>query len=289
MHVVAAAITLGEDVKDRARTEHLDAGHADMRAATAAGLGHERSDRGREFLRIKVEGRDVLQAGGRDMRAVRRTAQMIFQDPFASLNPRITIGSAIAEPMLAHGLMGKREAKARVVELLDQVGLSAAMAERFPHEFSGGQRQRVSIARALALDPKLIVADEAVSALDVSVKAQVCNLLLDLQEKRGLSYLFISHDMAVVERMSHRVAVMYLGEIVEIGPRAAIFDNPQHPYTQRLIAAVPIPDPSRRGKARPPLGEEIRSPVRPFDYVPPKRIYREVPSGHFVQETAAAA
>ncbi|MDG3579650.1 ABC transporter ATP-binding protein [Rhizobium sp. YJ-22] len=238
---------------------------------------------------IKVEGRDVLQAGGRDMRAVRRTAQMIFQDPFASLNPRITIGSAIAEPMLAHGLMGKREAKARVVELLDQVGLSAAMAERFPHEFSGGQRQRVSIARALALDPKLIVADEAVSALDVSVKAQVCNLLLDLQEKRGLSYLFISHDMAVVERMSHRVAVMYLGEIVEIGPRAAIFDNPQHPYTQRLIAAVPIPDPSRRGKARPPLGEEIKSPVRPFDYVPPKRIYREVSSGHFVQETAAAA
>jgi len=238
---------------------------------------------------IKVEGRDVLQAGGRDMRAVRRTAQMIFQDPFASLNPRITIGSAIAEPMLAHGLMGKREAKARVVELLDQVGLSAAMAERFPHEFSGGQRQRVSIARALALDPKLIVADEAVSALDVSVKAQVCNLLLDLQEKRGLSYLFISHDMAVVERMSHRVTVMYLGEIVEIGPRAAIFDNPQHPYTQRLIAAVPIPDPSRRGKARPPLGEEIRSPVRPFDYVPPKRIYREVSSGHFVQETAAAA
>ena len=225
---------------------------------------------------IKVEGRDVLQAGGRDMRAVRRTAQMIFQDPFASLNPRITIGSAIAEPMLAHGLMGKREAKARVVELLDQVGLSAAMAERFPHEFSGGQRQRVSIARALALDPKLIVADEAVSALDVSVKAQVCNLLLDLQEKRGLSYLFISHDMAVVERMSHRVAVMYLGEIVEIGPRAAIFDNPQHPYTQRLIAAVPIP-------------EEIRSPVRPFDYVPPKRISREVSSGHFVQETAAAA
>ena len=238
---------------------------------------------------IKVEGRDVLQAGGRDMRAVRRTAQMIFQDPFASLNPRIPIGSAIAEPMLAHGLMGKREAKARVAELLDQVGLSAAMAERFPHEFSGGQRQRVSIARALALDPKLIVADEAVSALDVSVKAQVCNLLLDLQEKRGLSYLFISHDMAVVERMSHRVAVMYLGEIVEIGPRAAIFDNPQHPYTQRLIAAVPIPDPSRRGKARPPLGEEIRSPVRPFDYVPPKRIYREVSSGHFVQETAAAA
>ncbi len=219
---------------------------------------------------------------------MRRTAQMIFQDPFASLNPRISIGSAIAEPMLAHKLMGRREATERVAELLGQVGLSPAMADRYPHEFSGGQRQRISIARALALDPKFIVADEAVSALDVSVKAQVSNLLLDLQEQRGLAYLFISHDMAVVERMSHRVAVMYLGEIVEIGPRKAIFDSPQHPYTQRLISAVPIPDPSRRGGARPPLSEEIKSPVRPLDYVPPKRVYREVSPGHFVQEPLAA-
>ncbi len=233
---------------------------------------------------IVIGGQDVTKAGTRELRTMRRTSQMIFQDPFASLNPRITVGSAIAEPMLAHGLMGRKDAKARVAELLEQVGLSAAMADRHPHEFSGGQRQRISIARALALDPKFIVADEAVSALDVSVKAQVSNLLLDLQEKRGLAYLFISHDMAVVERMSHRVAVMFLGEIVEIGPRAAIFDNPQHAYTQRLISAVPIPDPSRRGQTPPPLTEEIKSPVRPFDYVAPKRTYREVSPGHFVQD-----
>ena len=233
---------------------------------------------------IVIGGQDVTKAGTRELRTMRRTSQMIFQDPFAALNPRITGGSAIAEPMLAHGLMGRKDAKARVAELLEQVGLSAAMADRHPHEFSGGQRQRISIARALALDPKFIVADEAVSALDVSVKAQVSNLLLDLQEKRGLAYLFISHDMAVVERMSHRVAVMFLGEIVEIGPRAAIFDNPQHAYTQRLISAVPIPDPSRRGQTPPPLTEEIKSPVRPFDYVAPKRTYREVSPGHFVQD-----
>ncbi|TNM63683.1 ABC transporter ATP-binding protein [Aliirhizobium smilacinae] len=233
---------------------------------------------------IVIGGQDVTKAGTRELRTMRRTSQMIFQDPFASLNPRITVGSAIAEPILAHGLMGRKDAKARVSELLEQVGLSAAMADRHPHEFSGGQRQRISIARALALDPKFIVADEAVSALDVSVKAQVSNLLLDLQEKRGLAYLFISHDMAVVERMSHRVAVMFLGEIVEIGPRAAIFDNPQHAYTQRLISAVPIPDPSRRGQTPPPLSEEIKSPVRPFDYVVPKRTYREVSPGHFVQD-----
>ncbi|MND61145.1 Glutathione import ATP-binding protein GsiA [compost metagenome] len=233
---------------------------------------------------IVIGGQDVTKAGTRELRTMRRTSQMIFQDPFASLNPRITVGSAIAEPILAHGLMGRKDAKARVSELLEQVGLSAAMADRHPHEFSGGQRQRISIARALALDPKFIVADEAVSALDVSVKAQVSNLLLDLQEKRGLAYLFISHDMAVVERMSHRVAVMFLGEIVEIGPRAAIFDNPQHAYTQRLISAVPIPDPSRRGQTPPPLTEEIKSPVRPFDYLAPKRTYREVSPGHLVQD-----
>ena len=233
---------------------------------------------------IMIDGQDVTKAGSRALRDMRRTSQMIFQDPFASLNPRITVGSAIAEPILAHGLMGRRDAKARVAELLEQVGLSANMADRHPHEFSGGQRQRISIARALALEPKFIVADEAVSALDVSVKAQVSNLLLDLQQEHGLAYLFISHDMAVVERMSHRVAVMFLGEIVEIGPRAAIFDNPQHPYTRRLISAVPIPDPARRGQTPPPLSEEIKSPVRPFDYVVPKRTYREVSPGHFVQD-----
>ncbi len=236
---------------------------------------------------ITVDGQDVAKARSGALRAMRRTSQMIFQDPFASLNPRITVGSAIAEPMLAHGLMGRREAKERVAELLQQVGLSAAMADRHPNEFSGGQRQRISIARAIALQPKLIVADEAVSALDVSVKAQVSNLLLDLQEQHRLAYLFISHDMAVVERVSHRVAVMFLGEIVEIGPRAAIFDNPQHAYTRRLISAVPIPDPARRSQLNPPLDEEIKSPLRPHGYVPPQRTYREVSPGHFVQEAAA--
>nr|CAD6424398.1 ABC transporter ATP-binding protein [Rhizobium sp. Q54] len=254
--------------------------------------GCGKSTTGRAILRlltpaagsIVIDGQDVTKAGRRELRVMRRTSQMIFQDPFASLNPRITVGSAIAEPILAHGLMGRKEAKARVSELLEQVGLSATMADRHPHEFSGGQRQRISIARALALEPKFIVADEAVSALDVSVKAQVANLLLDLQQKHGLAYLFISHDMAVVERMSHRVAVMLLGEIVEIGPRSAIFDNPQHPYTRRLISAVPIPDPAQRGQMAPPLSEEIKSPVRPLDYVAPKRAYREVSPGHFVQE-----
>jgi len=157
------------------------------------------------------------------------------------------------------------------------------MASRFPHEFSGGQRQRLCIARALAMAPQIIVADEAVSALDVSIKAQVINLMLDLQESMGLSYLFISHDMAVVERMSHRVAVMYLGEIVEIGPRQQIFENPQHPYTKRLLAAVPIPDPARRGIRRGLSNEEIKSPVRSLSYVPPKRDYVEVSPGHLVQ------
>ncbi|MCJ9729620.1 ABC transporter ATP-binding protein, partial [Bradyrhizobium sp. PRIMUS42] len=152
-----------------------------------------------------------------------------------------------------------------------------------PHEFSGGQRQRVCIARALSLGPKLIVADEAVSALDVSVKAQVVNLMLDLQASMGLAYLFISHDIAVVERMSHRVAVMYLGEIVEIGPRASVFGNPQHPYTRKLMAAVPVPDPARRGTRREVSNDEITSPVRAPDYQPPVRQYREVSPGHVVQ------
>jgi peptide/nickel transport system ATP-binding protein len=157
------------------------------------------------------------------------------------------------------------------------------MAGRFPHEFSGGQRQRICIARALAVRPKLIVADESVSALDVSVKAQVINLMLELQAGLRLAFLFISHDMAVVERVSHRVAVMYLGEVVEIGPRAAIFGNPQHPYTKKLLAAVPIPDPTRRREKHPISNDEIKSPIRAVDYVPPERLYREVSPGHVVQ------
>jgi peptide/nickel transport system ATP-binding protein len=232
---------------------------------------------------IEIDGMDLTSANKRELLAIRRSAQMIFQDPFASLNPRIKIGSAIAEPIIAHGLAGKKEAKERVAVLLNEVGLAADMADRYPHEFSGGQRQRISIARALALKPKFIVADEAVSALDVSVKAQVSNLLLDLQEQQGLAYLFISHDMAVVERVSHRVAVMFLGEIVEIGPRKSVFDNPQHAYTKKLIAAVPIPDPTRKAASRVENNAELRSPIRALDYVAPKRIYNEVSEGHFVQ------
>ncbi len=235
---------------------------------------------------IRVGGEDLLSADAGRMRAMRRTAQMIFQDPFASLNPRLSVGAAIAEPILSHKLMTRAQAKDRVADLLTKVGLSPDVATRFPHEFSGGQRQRISIARALALEPRLIVADEAVSALDVSVKAQVANLLLDLQEEMGLAYLFISHDMAVVERMSHRVAVMYLGEIVEIGPRRSVFDQPRHAYTRRLIDAVPLPDPARRGHLPPALSEEIKSPLRPLDYVPPPRRYEEVAPDHFVLQPA---
>jgi len=215
---------------------------------------------------------------------MRRQAQMIFQDPFASLNPRMRVGDAIAETMVAHHIRPIGGIPARVAELMRQVGLAPEMAERFPHEFSGGQRQRVCIARALALNPRLIIADEAVSALDVSIKAQVVNLMLELQQRLGVAYLFISHDMAVVERISHRVAVMYLGEIVEIGPRADVFGNPQHAYTKKLLSAVPVPDPARRHLQRQIANDEIRSPVRAPDYVPPQRNYVEVSPGHLVQQ-----
>jgi peptide/nickel transport system ATP-binding protein len=194
----------------------------------------------------------------------------------------MNVGAAIAEPLLINKLATRSEARDKVAELLRRVGLQPDMASRFPHEFSGGQRQRICIARALAVEPRLIVADESVSALDVSVKAQVINLMLELQARMKLAYLFISHDMAVVERVSHRVAVMYLGEIVEIGPREAIFGNPQHPYTKRLLAAVPIADPTRRHEKNPVSNDEIKSPVRAADYIPPIRQYREVSPGHAV-------
>ncbi|AWB24986.1 ABC transporter ATP-binding protein [Methylobacterium currus] len=253
--------------------------------------GCGKSTTGRSVLRliepvagsVLLDGEDVLGLSPAALRACRRRMQMIFQDPFASLDPRMSVGSAIAEPLLINRLCSRSEARARAADLLRRVGLKPEMASRFPHEFSGGQRQRICIARTLALEPRLIVADESVSALDVSVKAQVVNLMLDLQASLGLAYLFISHDMAVVERVSHRVAVMYLGEIVEIGPRAAIFGAPQHPYTKKLIAAVPVPDPGRRRQLHAVRSDEIKSPIRPVDYVPPERLYREVSPGHVVQ------
>ncbi|RXT51575.1 glutathione ABC transporter ATP-binding protein GsiA [Bradyrhizobium betae] len=253
--------------------------------------GCGKSTTGRSILKLTepdsgtvlIDGQDVLAMNARTLRDFRKHMQIVFQDPFASLNPRMSVGTAIAAPLLANGLATASQARDEVADLLVRVGLTADMAARFPHEFSGGQRQRICIARALALGPKLIVADEAVSALDVSVKAQVVNLMLDLQASMGLAYLFISHDIAVVERMSHRVAVMYLGEIVETGPRASVFGNPQHPYTKKLMAAVPVPDPSRRGVKRETSNDEIRSPVRAPDYQPPVRQYREVSPGHVVQ------
>ncbi len=235
-----------------------------------------------EAGKVSLDGYDVLSLDPTGLRSLRRSVQMIFQDPFSSLNPRMSVGSAVAEPMIKHRIASPSEARRKAAELLERVGLSPAMMERYPHEFSGGQRQRVAIARALALNPKVIVADESVSALDVSIKAQVCNLLMDLQEQFKIAFLFISHDMAVVERVSHRVAVMYLGEIVEIGPRSDIFANPQHPYTKKLMAAVPVPDPARRGIRRNAGTDELKSPVRPVGYVPPPREYREVSPGHLV-------
>ena len=252
--------------------------------------GCGKSTTGRSLLRlvdiaggnIEFEGRDIAKLPTDALRTVRRDIQMIFQDPFASLDPRLTVGFSIAEPLYVHEVAGGREAEERVAWLLEHVGLAGEHARRYPHEFSGGQRQRIAIARALALNPRVIVADEAVSALDVSIQAQIVNLLLDLQAEFGVSYLFISHDMAVVERVSHRVAVMYLGQIVEIGPRRAIFEDPQHPYTRKLMSAVPVADPSRRRRERALSSEEIPSPIRAVGDEPEVAPLAEVAPGHFV-------
>ncbi|WP_409375031.1 dipeptide ABC transporter ATP-binding protein [Verminephrobacter aporrectodeae] len=237
--------------------------------------------------RIELDGQDIGSLRGAAMQTLRRHIQFIFQDPFASLNPRMTVGDSIMEPLLIHGVARGRAARERVRWLMDKCGLLPEMGARYPHEFSGGQRQRICIARALALNPKVVIADESVSALDVSIQAQIVNLLLSLQRELGLSYLFISHDMAVVERISHRVAVMYLGQIVEIGPRRSIFENPQHAYTRKLIAAVPSADPRRRQRQQSLLADEIPSPVRTAgDEAIVVAPLVQVSAGHFVARHA---
>jgi oligopeptide transport system ATP-binding protein len=211
---------------------------------------------------VFFENRDVLKLGNNELRETRREMQIIFQDPYASLNPRLTVLSIISEPLKIHKIGNKIEQKDRVAELLSKVGLDPNYMYRYPHEFSGGQRQRLGIARALALNPKLIIADEPVSALDVSVQAQVVNLLQDLQKEFGLTYLFISHGLAVVEHISNRVAVMYLGKIVEIAESSELYENPLHPYTKALLSAIPIPDPKQK-RERVILKGDVPTPINP--------------------------
>ncbi|NLJ86130.1 MAG: dipeptide ABC transporter ATP-binding protein [Firmicutes bacterium] len=211
---------------------------------------------------VWFEGRNVLELGREEMRELRRDMQIIFQDPYASLNPRMTVGDIIGEPMQIHGIAKGQEKERRVQELLEVVGLASYHARRYPHEFSGGQRQRIGVARALAVNPKIIVCDEPVSALDVSIQAQVVNLLQDLQAEYGLTYLFIAHDLSVVKHISDRVAVMYLGKIVELTSKQALYDNPLHPYTQALLSAIPIPDPTLT-RERVILEGDVPSPINP--------------------------
>ena len=252
--------------------------------------GSGKSTTGRALLRLvetqegtitfNGERIDTLPAG--QLQPLRRDIQFIFQDPYASLDPRQTVGYSIMEPLRVHNLLDGDAAQRRVAWLLERVGLKPEHAWRYPHEFSGGQRQRICIARALALNPKVVIADESVSALDVSIRAQIINLLLDLQREMGIAFLFISHDMAVVERISHRVAVMYLGQIVEIGPRRAVFENPQHPYTRKLMAAVPVADPAHRQARRVLLQDELPGNIRKRGESTERVVLREVGPGHFV-------
>lgn len=211
---------------------------------------------------IKLQGQEISHLNKKDLRPFRREMQIVFQDPFASLDPRMTVGDIVGEPLQVHGIARGSDLADRVAALFTQVGLRSEQMKQFPHQFSGGQRQRICIARALALNPKLIVGDEPVSALDVSIQAQVINLLVDLQQEKKLSYLFIAHDLAVVEHISHRVAVMYLGKIVEYADKKTLFSHPLHPYTEALLSAVPIPNPKIKRKKQILLGD-VPSPVNP--------------------------
>ena len=211
---------------------------------------------------VRFEGREVTTMGKRELRALRREMQIVFQDPYSSLNPRLTVGSMIGEALAIHRLARGQAARDRVAELLQLVGLHPDHARRYPHEFSGGQRQRIGVARALAVKPRLIVADEPVSALDVSIQAQIINLLRDLQRRMGLTYLFVAHDLSVVEHISDRVAVMYLGKIVELAESETLYREPKHPYTVSLLSAIPVPDPGRR-KERIVLKGDVPSPAKP--------------------------
>lgn len=234
--------------------------------------GCGKSTAGRSILRlyditngsIEIDGNDISHITGKDLTDLRPNMQMIFQDPQACLNPRMTVGSIIAEPLDEHTEMSRKEKRERVAELMDAVGLARRFADRYPHEFSGGQRQRIGIARALALSPKFIVCDEPIAALDVSIQAQVVNLLEDLQEKLGLTYLFISHDLSMVRHLATRVAVMYLGKIVELAPSDDLYDRPKHPYTEALLSAVPHPDPTEEVERQHIILEgDVPSPSNP--------------------------
>jgi oligopeptide transport system ATP-binding protein len=261
--------------REVARVHAVDDVSFDIRPGETLGLvgesGCGKSTTGRTILRLVeptagevwFQERNVTLLDKRALRQIRKEMQIIFQDPYASLNPRMTVRSIIGEALVIHKLArGRREREERVVQLLETVGLSAEHLRRYPHEFSGGQRQRIGIARALAVSPKLIVADEPVSALDVSIQAQIINLLEELQQKFGLTYLFIAHDLSVVEHISTRVAVMYLGKLVEVAPAKELYTNPKHPYTEALLSAVPIPDPAMR-RRRILLEGDVPSPIRP--------------------------